>query len=236
MVHTVVMAGEGEYESHLTMQTVAKDLEQQLGHQVSFCRPDILEDYPDFPVSRFAGLEALNDADLLVVYTRFRRLPDDQMQLFVDYLERRAPVVGLRTSTHAFRYPSGSKWEQWNDGFGRDVLGSPWISHHGHSSTTIVRRLPGIDHPVLEGVEEEFSSPSWLYVVTCQEDCSPLMWGEPVNPECEPAPGPVAWARDNDGWRVLYTSLGQQGDFEIPSFRRLLVNGARWCAGPDACG
>jgi uncharacterized protein len=234
MVHTVVMAGEGEYESHLTMQVVAKDFEQQLGHRVTFSRPDILEDYPEFPISRFSQLEALEDADLLVVYTRFRRLPDEQMQLFVDYLDRRGPVVGLRTSTHAFRYPPGSGWEHWNDGFGREVLGSPWVTHHGHSSTTIVKRRPGVDHAVLRGVDDEFSSPSWLYVVRCEDGCSPLLWGEPVNPEREPEPGPLCWTRESHGRRVFYTSLGQQGDFEIPSFRNLILNAARWCARPNS--
>ncbi len=231
MVHTVVMAGEGEYESHLTMRAVAKDFERQLGHDVSFCTPDIIEDYPDFPESRFSGLEALNDADLLVIYTRFRRLPDEQMKLFTGYIERHGPVVGLRTSTHAFHYPHGSEWEHWNDGFGRDVLGTPWVTHHGHSSTTEVKRLPGNDHEVLEGVEDEFSSPSWLYVVRCEDNCRPLLWGEPVNPERDAQPGPLCWAREPDRRRIVYTSLGHQGDFEVPSFRRLVVNAARWCTG-----
>jgi uncharacterized protein len=231
MISTVVVAGDGEYESHQTMQVVAKDIEQQLGHHVSFCSPDIIEDNPGFPVSSFAGLEALADADLLVIFTRFRRLPEEQMQLFVDYVSRNGPVVGLRTATHAFHYPEGSKWEYWNDGFGRDVLGSPWIAHHGHSSTTVVRRAPGEDHEVLEGVEDEFSSPSWLYLVELEEGCRPLLLGEPVNPERAPQLGPVCWVREADR-RVLSTTLGQQGDFNIPSFRRLLVNAARWCAAP----
>jgi uncharacterized protein len=231
MPQTVVMAGDGEYESQQTMRVVAEDIGQHLGHQVSFCSPDIIEDFPEFPVSRFTGLEALIEADLLIIFTRFRQLPDDQMQLFADYVARNGPVVGLRTSTHAFHYPRGSKWEYWNDGFGRDVLGSPWISHHGHSSTTAVRRVSGERHEVLEGVDDEFTSPSWLYVVNLEDGCKPLLLGEPVNPESAPEPGPVCWARES-GRRVVYTSLGQQRDFEIPSFRRLLVNAARWCALP----
>jgi type 1 glutamine amidotransferase len=228
MIRTVVLAGEPEYEAHLSMQAVAEDLERVLGHRVSFCVPDVIPDEPDFPISRFAGLEALSDADLLVVFTRFRRLEDDQMQRIIDYIERGAPVVGLRTSTHAFHYP-GSPWAQWNEGFGRDVLGSPWVSHHGHSSTTTVKGLPGVHHPVLDGVDEEFSSPSWLYRVELEPWCVQVLWGDPIAPESPPQPGPVCWVRDDSVRKVVYTSLGHPGDFQIPSFRRLLVNAARWC-------
>ena len=233
MIQTVVMAGEGEYESHVTMRSVAEDLEKKLGHHVTFSTPDVVEDVPDFPLSRFSDLDTLKDADLLVVYTRFRRLPDEQMQLVVDYVERAGPVVGLRTSTHAFHYAEGSPWEQWNDGFGRDVLGTPWVSHHGHSSTTAVKRVATASHEVLEGVDPAFVSPSWLYRVRLEQGCSSLLWGDPIMPESPSEPGPVCWARDGSR-RVLYTSLGHPGDFAMPSFRRLLVNAARWCTAPTA--
>jgi len=226
---TVVIAGEGEYGSHQTMRQVADDLERVLAHKVTYCVPDVLDDVPEFPVSRIAGLEALEDAQLLVIYTRFRRLPDDEMSHVVDYVRRGAPVVGLRTSTHAFHYPPESPWSEWNERFGREVLGSPWVRHHGHSSTTVVTRPAGLEHPVLEGLGTSFGSPSWLYHVKLEAGCDPLLHGEPRSPECPPEPGPVCWARDRGSGRVVYTSLGHPGDFEIPDFRRLLVNAARWC-------
>ena len=55
------------------------------------------------------------------------------MQHFVDYINRGGPVVGLRTSTHAFqirnkdakfrRYSTGYKGEDFKDGFGEQILG-----------------------------------------------------------------------------------------------------------------
>ncbi len=48
------------------------------------------------------GLEALDSADLLILFTRFRNLPDDQMRHIVDYVESGKPIIGLRTATHAF--------------------------------------------------------------------------------------------------------------------------------------
>jgi uncharacterized protein len=62
LIHTVVMAGEGEYESHITMRSVADDIGTKLGHRVTFSTPDVVEDVPDFPVSRFSDLDTLKDA------------------------------------------------------------------------------------------------------------------------------------------------------------------------------
>ena len=54
--------------------------------------------------SNIPGLEALEPADGMVMFTRFQALPDEQMQYVDAYLNRGGPVMGLRTSTHGFRY------------------------------------------------------------------------------------------------------------------------------------
>jgi type 1 glutamine amidotransferase len=225
----VVLAGEGEYQSDRTMRAVAEDLRTQLAAHVTYQVPDVLPDYPDFPLSSFGGLAALADADLLVIYTRFRRLPDEEMAQLAGFRARGGAVLGLRTSTHAFHYPDGSPWHSWNDGFGREVLGSPWVSHHGHTSSTTVTRQPGSEHPILDGVPAHFRSRSWLYRVSLSEGCVPLLHGEPIDSEDAPTPGPVAWTREVHGGRVFYTGLGHPDDFALTAFRRLLVNAARWC-------
>jgi uncharacterized protein len=229
VTRVVVLAGEGEYGSDQTMRGVAADLRSQLGAEVSFRVPDVLPDYPEFPRSSFGDLADLATADLLVIYTRFRQLPEPEMAALAAYRARGGAVLGLRTSTHAFRFPPGSPWTEWNDGFGRDVLGTPWISHHGHSSHTIVSREPGCAHPVLDGLPSSFASRSWLYRAELSAGCSPVLHGEPVAAEDEPTPGPVAWTREVRGGRVFFTSLGHPEDFTLDPFRRLLVNAARWC-------
>jgi hypothetical protein len=231
MTEIVILAGEGEYQSDVSMRAVEGDLRAISGNNVTFCVPDVLPDAPDFPQSTIPGLEALADAALLIVFTRFRRLPDIEMELLSDYLDRRGAVVGLRTSTHAFHFPDDSPWASWNDGFGRSVLGSPWITHHGHASSTHVSRVDGVDHPVLDGIENSFDVRSWLYSVELSEGCIPLLHGDPINSKREPMPGPVAWVRepgDRHG-RVVSTTLGHPADFGVPAFRRLLVNAAAWC-------
>ena len=76
---------------------------------------------------------------------------------------RGSPIVGLRTATHAFdikssptyrRYSWNSK--EWDGGFGRQVLGETWITHHGKhkvQSTRAVFAAGQASHPVLRGIQ-----------------------------------------------------------------------------------
>jgi type 1 glutamine amidotransferase len=113
------------------------------------------------------GLEALDDADLMIIFTRFRELPKDQMQHIDDYLKKGKPVLGIRTATHAFNVKdSTSHWQhysngyagdmnEWTDGFGRLVLGERWFSHHGHHKHQSTRGLiadGASDHPIVQGI------------------------------------------------------------------------------------
>ena len=227
-MHATILAGEGEYSSGTVMELFQHDVESALGWKTTLCVAHPLDDVPDFPMGTFPGLGALDGADLLVVYTRFRRLPDEEMECIERYLKRAAPVLGLRTSSHAFKFRSDERWGSWNEDFGRDILGTSWIAHHGHSSTTKVHRVGGGDHPILDGVPESFESRSWLYIVDSETTKNVLLMGDPVDPEIDPVPGPVAWTRTGVR-RVFYSSLGHPDDFSLTAFRRLLVNAAGWC-------
>jgi type 1 glutamine amidotransferase len=228
MSKIVFLAGEGEYESDRTMRSIAADYERDLAAEVIYRTPDTLEDIGVFPPSSFGDLSDLADADLLVVYTRWRQLPDSEMQAIVDYLERGGNVIGLRTSTHAFHYADESKWASWNDGFGANVLGSPWIRHHGHSSTTDVTWFSEDGHPILEGIPRAFHLASWLYTTDLLPDVQPILWGTPVDPENEPVPSAFAWVREVGDQRVVYTNMGHPDDFAEPTVHRFLLNAARW--------
>ena len=110
MSKIVVVAGEGEYESDRTMRPVAEELRDELRAEVVYRTPDVLADMPDFPPSSFGDLADLRDADLLVVYTRFRILPHEEMRRIVEFCTGGGNVIGLRTSTHAFHYAAESPW------------------------------------------------------------------------------------------------------------------------------
>ena len=74
------------------------------------------------------GLEKLRKGGRGGFYARFLTLPDEQLKWLTDYLEAGKPMVGFRTSTHAFAYPNSPN-AKWNDGFGHDALGSKYFIH-----------------------------------------------------------------------------------------------------------
>ena len=42
------------------------------------------------------GLHLLEDADLMVIFARFRELPDSEMKYIVDYVNDGRPVIGVK--------------------------------------------------------------------------------------------------------------------------------------------
>ena len=138
-------------------------------------------------VDNIPGLEALRLADLMVVAARFRNLPDGQMKEIDDYLRAGKPVVGMRTATHAFNVPKDRafhhySWEQKGEklpqGFGRQVLGETWISHHGshgHESTRGIIAPEAKDHPILRGIKDgDIWGPTDVYGVRLPLPGGPL--------------------------------------------------------------
>ncbi len=202
------------------------------------------------------GLEALDDADLLVLFTRFRRLPDEQLAHITGYVESGRPVVGFRTATHAFRYPEGDPHAaEMNEAWPTRVFGQHWITHHGHFDdgerplTSVTVAAGAEESPILRGVEP-FAAFSWLYHVdggtdALSGDCLPLLRGTAlrsshVGEEARyPPVQPVAWTKTYTGTsgkpaRVFFSTLGHPYDFEIPAMRRLAVQGILWALGREA--
>lgn len=199
----VLVSGDEEYRSEEGLPQLAKILSSRHGFNciVLFAqdptKPGIIN--PNF-TRNISGLEKLKDADLMVMLTRFRALPDEQMQYIDDYLKSGKPVIGIRTSTHAFNFTkndSTSKWkhygnyyvgdDEWKDGFGRLVLGEKWISHHGnhkHQSTRGVAAPGEAKHPILNGIGAgEIWGPTDVYAVRLPlpGDSRPIVLGQVIN-------------------------------------------------------
>lgn len=229
--HVVFVAGDDEYRSEYSLPAIARVLEAHHGMRTSVA---LAKPTPQTN-THIEGLEALKAADLAVMFLRWRQLPPAELQRILDYVEAGKPVVGLRTSTHTFKYPPGDANEKLNDGFPLAVYGAKWTRHHGHLSTTDVSIARGQEqHPVLRGVAA-MHVPSWLYTVTpLQGDCVPLLMGRAVNPQgVDASPQPVAWVKTHKGGRVFFTTLGHPGDFREESMRRLAVNGILWALGRE---
>lgn len=244
--HVVFVTGDDEYGSEVSMPMLASILEQKPGFRVTVLKA--VDDQGKWSRSgqSIPGLRALRDADAAVFFMRFRRLPDQQVKEIEDYVASGRPVLGLRTSTHAFKYKRGPH-VRLNDGFGQDIFGQKWISHYGHGSTSQAWLEEGTQaHSILRGLPHEFDLRSWLYVMNREsthipEDCEVLISGRALREvdgqkQVFGDVQPVAWTRLRalDGGkqqRVFYTSLGHPQDFlDVPS-RRLLLNAIYWAVG-----
>ena len=224
----VVLAGDPEYGSEVSMRPIADLLAREAGIEVDYRTPSVIADEPDFAESSFGGLEELADADLLIIYTRFRRLPDPEMEAISQFLDRGGAVLGLRTASHAFHFAPEERWHAWNRWFGAHVLGSPWISHHGHSSSTDVTVVPDSPPALVAGLPDRFTVRSWLYRTELEPWCRVILSGTPIAPESAATPGPVAWYGHSDNRRTFYTSLGHAEDLVLEPVQRLLANAGRW--------
>src|SRR4051812_49246024 len=142
--HIVFVTGDDEYFSEEGMPTMARILAEHHGFKctVLFAINKTTGVIDTNTKDNIPGLEALEKADLMVMFTRFRSLPDDQMKRIIDYLDSGRPVMGLRTATHAFNFPKDfqtsyakygwtSKEKDFEGGFGRQVLGETWVNHWG---------------------------------------------------------------------------------------------------------
>jgi hypothetical protein len=203
----VFVTGDEEYRSEEGMPQIAKILNQHHGFN---CKVLFAQD-PDKPgivdpnyLNNIPGLDNLREADLMVIFTRFRALPDKQMKLIDEYLKRGKPVLGIRTATHAFNFTEKDSLSSfhhygnfnneegpWEGGFGRFILGEKWISHHGDHGNQSTRGLKAEgagDHPIWNGIEEGFIwGPTDVYGVRLPlpGDSQPLVMGQTVDRSIE---------------------------------------------------
>ena len=108
----VLISGDEEFRSEEALPQLGKILAKRHGFDCTVLfaiDPKTGEINPNV-TNNIPGLEKLKDADLMVLFTRMRNLPDDQMKHIVDYVESGRPIVALRTSTHAFQLPKDSKY------------------------------------------------------------------------------------------------------------------------------
>lgn len=252
----VLVSGDEEYRTEESFPQLAKILSERHGFECTVLYAIDPKDGTINPnvQTNIPGLEALDNADLMIMGLRFRDLPDEQMKHIVGYVEAGKPIVALRTSTHAFNLkssPTYAKWnwnsKEWDGGFGRQVLGETWIRHHGKHGVQSTRGVfaPGAEkHPILRGIKSgEIWGPSDVYAVKLPlpGDSRPLVLGqvlEGMKPTDAPAAGevndpmmPVAWTKTYKGGRIFTTTMGAATDLENEALRRMVVNAVYWALG-----
>ena len=225
----VFVIGDDEYKTEKTLPAFANAELEPLGVRCTFVIAD-----PKTPHD-FKGIEALNDADLMIVSARRRAPTKEQMATIRKFVDSGKPVVGIRTASHAFdargKAPEGhAEWPT----FDPDVLGGHYTGHHANEVKPEVEIAKGAEsHPILEGVKTPFTGQGSLYKTSpLAASARPLLTGKISGHPAEPA----AWVNLVGTSRVFYTSLGHPGDFDNASFRRLLRNAVFWALNRQPSG
>jgi hypothetical protein len=179
-----------------------------------------------------AGMEKLDEVDIVLISVRRRAPTAAQMAALRRFVVAGKPVVGIRTSSHAFNLrgkPTPAGHAVWDD-FDAEVLGCHYADHYANAEHPRIDVVDGAGgHPILRGVKLPLTSGWSLYKSSpLTGSAKALLMGKIEGHDAEP----VAWTNTSSGGgRVFYTSLGHVGDFEQDSLNHLLRNGIYWAAG-----
>ena len=253
--HIVFVASDHEYRAEETCPTLARILAKHHGFKTTVLFG--VDDKGEITAgaSNIKGLEALKNADLMFIFARFLDLPDNQMVHIDEYLQRGGPVVGLRTSSHAFKIPKGKKYSRYDfqykgkdfdRGFGHQILGNTWVGHYGrnHKQATRIQIISeNKGHAILTGVGNNAHTIAGAYTGIPDETFTVLTESQPLNgmKKGSPAdktkePSPSTWTRhytskSGKKARVFHSTQGASEDFLDADYRRLVINGTYWAMG-----
>ncbi|GEM_PF-358017 len=254
--HVVFIAADQEYRSEQSLPMLAHLLAERHGFHTTVLFGVNAEGLVD-PTQKIRwedktvmhdvpGIEYLDSADMLILFTRLITLPKDQLAHLHAYFDSGKPLIALRTANHGFidlDYKLSGKRVH----FGEDVLGGSFRSHHGnwHADSTRGTVIEDqADHPILRGVKDVWG-PSDVYRTfpeggALPEACTPLLMGQPLTgrkptdgPNPNLIPLPIAWIKTWTGAqgrpsRVFHSTMGSAKDFENSGLRRLIVNATFW--------
>lgn len=258
--HIVFLAGDEEYRSEECIPMLARILAVRHGFKctVLFTINPVDGTIDPLNSSNIPGIETLDTADMMFVFLRFRDF-GDKMKHIVDFVNSGKPILGIRTSTHAFQIKDPKspyvKYSfnngAWPGGFGQQVLGETWVNHHGSHGKESQRGIinPALkDHPILRGVEDIWG-PTDVYTVThLAPEAKVLVHGqvlEGMKAEDKPLAGkknepmmPIIWTREYKGEggktsKIICSTMGCGVDFESEGLRRVMVNACYWALGLD---
>jgi mono/diheme cytochrome c family protein/glucose/arabinose dehydrogenase len=243
----VLVSGDEEYRTEETMPMLGKILSQKYGYNcVILFAINPEGGYIDSTYQKnIPGSEELDDADLMIIGTRFRQLPDDQIANFAEYLNAGKPVIGIRTATHAFSGDAKTGDFKWSE-FGLKILGEKWVNHHGKhkvEGTRSVLITSNGSHEIMRGVGEIFATTDVYGIANLDPYSVTLFLRGEVTESLDPnskavggkqndPPMPLAWLREYtapDGktkGQAFCTTLGASVDFADEDLRRLIVNTA----------
>jgi nicotinamidase-related amidase len=178
------------------------------------------------------NLQILNDADLAVFFVRRRALEPHKLAIIKHCVASGKPILGIRVTSHAFAAKANiprdgdtsaflSVWPE----FDEEILGGNYHGFYRHvNGGCDISIVPGMEkHPLFKGVDPEgFNSQITLYKnrplrsETAQVLLTGSIPGEPSEP--------VLWINRNKYGMAIYTALGHPDDWEIESFKNIMIN------------
>jgi nicotinamidase-related amidase len=227
----VMLIGDDEYKTEVTLPAFAKSSLEPLGFEVTIIHADS-QDKNNFP----GMAEAIKKADVVFVSVRRRLPPKEQLDALREHFAAGKPIVGIRTACHAWclrnekeNLAAAEKGQtSWPD-FDPEVFGGHYTNHYANTIKSVISLADGAkDHAILRGMETDklVGNGSLYKVKPLVETTTPLFFGS--IPEQQPEP--IAWTNiaGPKKARVFNTTLGHPDDFENPAFRKLLVNALYW--------
>lgn len=209
-----IISGAREYKSQTSLEEFAKHLNENYKIAVT-------ASWGHDGIKELNDLDALKDAELMIVFARRMKLGEKQMEMIRGHWKAGKPILGIRTASHAFSNED-------NKVFDREVLGNNYSGHHGSEEVKVTHVADQADHPVLAGVGT-FTSTKLYKCGDLPETTTVLQMGD-----IGKANYPVTMVNEYNGGRVFYTSLGVPEDFQDGNFRRLLTNAIFWTTHRDA--
>jgi type 1 glutamine amidotransferase len=246
----VLVSGDEEYRTEESMPMLAKILSEKHGFtcKVLFSWDKTGKYIDPNNQQGVIGWEHLKDADLMLIGTRFRKPNAEDAEHITNFLNSGKPVVGIRTSTHAFN--GGEKFgDKISFGqFGPLIMGEGWVSHHGRHKVEGARGMietKNAAHPILKGVTDVFG-PSDVYGVKRLTEKDTILLRGAVTENLEPSSSfvdskndpmqPLAWlhpyeAPNGKKGTTFCTTMGASVDLVSEDLRRMLVNSVYFLTG-----
>ncbi|MEM7234418.1 MAG: ThuA domain-containing protein [Planctomycetota bacterium] len=246
--HIVLIAGDEEYRSEESCPMLAKILNTHHGFKTTVLfSVDPVDGFVDPNQQKnIPGMDAVKTADVVIIGTRFRDLPEEHFQPLADYLNAGKPIIGFRTATHAFRTGKKTGGIRWGS-FGPDVLGEGWAGHYGRHKKEGARGIiveAHKDHPILRSVKDVFAD-SDVYGVrrVTDKNATILIKGQVTDsllPNSKPVKGkqlqPSSWIKkyktpNGKEGKAFCSTMGSSSDFRSEDLRRLFINATIYFAG-----
>ena len=254
--HILFVASDHEYRGEETCPAIARIMAKRYGFKCTVLFGQTAEGHIKPGSSLIPGIEAIDDADMLFLFLRFVHPEDAWMEKFEGYLKRGGPVLGLRTTTHAFNGLQGRfAYHNFNygkddfvGGFGRQVLGETWnprlgAGHYGsnHKFATAMHVVPDQKtHPIMRGVKDMHAMagaysarpmPNSTILATNRVLESMKVGASPIK---DKAPQPAAWIRtyrfqEGREGRAFCSTQGASEDIVSEGVRRMIINATLWC-------